>query len=138
MIYVEINNVLHPARIEAKSVDREWGGRASKTIALEMPYDEAVDTFVDNVPWRTVNVLGSYVDEDGKTVTPEPTAYDCSEYCIAGPITDRRDGTVVVKMGKPTQVESQQNTINGLQEQLANAVSEEELEAAYVEGVNSL
>ena len=138
MIYVEINNALHPARIEAKSADPEWGGRSSKTITLTMSYEEAVEAFVDNAPWYTVNQPRSYVNENGETIIPETTTFDNSEYCIAGPITDRRDGTVVVKMGKPTQVESQQNTINDLQEQLANAVTEEELEAAYVEGVNSL
>lgn len=138
MIYVKISNTLYPARIDTTDADRGWGGRPSKTITLDMSYEEAVEKFVNNVPWYTVSQPASYADEDGKTVIPEPTILDNSKYCIAGPITDRRDGTVVVKMGKPTQVESQQNTIYGLQEQLANAVTEEELEAAYVEGVNSL
>ena len=30
---------------------------------------------------------------------------DCSDYCVAGPITDNRDGTLTVKMGQYTQLE---------------------------------
>lgn len=36
---------------------------------------------------------------------PYEEIYDNSEYCVAGPITDNRDGTVYIKMGKPTELE---------------------------------
>lgn len=31
--------------------------------------------------------------------------WDNADYCVAGPITDHRDGTLTVKMGKYTQLE---------------------------------
>ena len=131
MVCVNINGALYHAKVEGRVADREWGGRESKAITLPMTYDEAVKTFVDGLEWSIVNQQADYVDENGDTVTPEPIVYDNSDYSIAGAITDHRNGTITVKMGKPTEIEI-------LQAQLANAVTEEELETAYVEGVNSL
>ena len=31
--------------------------------------------------------------------------WDNSDYCVAGPITDNRDGTITAKMGKKTELE---------------------------------
>lgn len=41
---------------------------------------------------------------------------DCSDYCVAGPITDNRDGTLTIKMGSYTQLE---NALRELEEALA-------------------
>lgn len=131
MTYIKIGNKQFPATIAGRTKDMEFDGRETKAISLEMTYEEALSTFTDNVPWFIVYQAEPYVDEQGETVTPEPEIYDNSEYSIAGSITDHRNGTVTVKMGKPTEVET-------LQKQLANAVTEDELNAAYVEGVNSL
>lgn len=132
MTSIKINNTSYPATIEGRITDREWDNRASKAITLEMSYEEALNTFVEGVPWSIVHQPDSYTDpESGEIVTPDPIEYDNSDYCVAGSITDHRNGYVTAKMGKPTEVEV-------LQKQLANAVTEEELEAAYVEGVNSL
>lgn len=132
MTYVKINGNQYPATINGKIVDREWDNRDSKAITLEMNYEEALTTFVDDAPWSIIHQNDSYVDPStNETVTPEPIEYDNSEYCVAGSVTDHRNGTITVKMGKPTEVET-------LQKQLVNAVTEEELEAAYIEGVNSL
>jgi hypothetical protein len=125
MEYVKINDNQYPATIRGYIADREWDKRDSKAITLEMSYEEALNTFVDDIPWSIVH---AETDADGEIVTIE---YDNSEFSVAGSITDHRNGTVTVKMGKPTQVET-------LQKQLANAVTEDELNAAYTEGVNSL
>lgn len=138
MIYVEVNNVLYPAKVEGEMYDRKWDNRESKSITLGMSYPEALDTFKNNTKWFIINQPDSYKDDEGETIIPEPIVRDNSEFCIAGPITDHRNGTVTVKMGKPTQVENQQITIDSLQNQLTHTITEEELEAAYVEGVNSL
>lgn len=144
MTYVKINDSLYPATIEGKVTDRDWGNRESKSITLEMGYAEASDLFVDNTEWSIVqrhetpayqmNEDGAFVlDENGNLIQTgtnvQETEFDNSEYCLAGAITDHRDGTITVKMGKLTQVEE-------LEAKLANAVSEEELAAAYEEGVN--
>lgn len=106
MTYVKIGNSQIEASISGRTRDNTWNDRASKTIVLAMTYEEVSELFVDNVIWSIVYYPESYVDpETGETVTPEAEEYDNSEYSIAGPITDNRDGTVVVKMGKPTEVE---------------------------------
>jgi hypothetical protein len=113
MTQIKINNASYDALIHGYMRDKDWDNRESKAITLAMTYSEAMGLFVDNVKW-------SIIHSDGET--------DNSEYCVAGSITDHRDGTVTVKMGKPSEIESI----------LANTITEEELNRAYVEGVNSL
>lgn len=92
MTYITINNHKYPATVVGQTRDQGWGGRTSKAITLEMDYETALATFVDDVAWSIV-----YQEDEENTTT-----YDNSEYSVAGPITDNRDGTVTVKMGKPT------------------------------------
>lgn len=146
MEYVKIKGQEYPATINGQTRDMKWDKRESKEITLEMTYEKALSTFVDDVPWSIIHQPESYIDpETNKIVTPDPIEYDNSEYCVAGSITDHRNGTVTVKMGKPLQTEIQQQQlamasleIATLQDQLTNAITEEELSAAYEEGVNSL
>ena len=91
MAEVKINDTLYPAVIAGKMQDASWDNRSTKTITLEMDYATAVELFVDGVEW-------SIVDD-------ENTEYDNSEYSLAGDITDHRDGTLSVKMGKMTDLE---------------------------------
>lgn len=105
MTYIKINHNLYPAEINGVLTDRAWGGRDSKAITLEMDYASALDLFVDDLDWSIVHQGEAFTDENGETITPEAEIYDNSDYCVAGPITDNRDGTVTVKMGKPTDAE---------------------------------
>lgn len=129
MTYIKINETLYPATINGYKPDRSWDKRESKAITLEMTHSDAAALFVDGLAWSIVMDV-EQEQEDGSVVTVQEE-YDNSDYSIAGDITDHRDGTLSVKMGKPTQLEM-------MQAQLANAVTEEELETAYMEGVNSL
>lgn len=134
MIFVKINGTLYPATISGRVSDKDWDNRESKAITLEMDYATAIGLFVDGLAWSIVQQEEVPVlDESGAQTGTEiqETEYDNSEYSVAGSVTDHRNGTVTVKMGKPTQIEL-------LEAQLANAVTEEELNRAYEEGVNSL
>lgn len=83
-----------PGRIATRRADPEWGGRESKAITVAMTYDEAVETFVDDVDWSvTYDVTG----DDGAV---HQENVDMSMYAISGPITDNRDGTITIRMGK--------------------------------------
>lgn len=95
--YVEIGGNRYAAEVHVTSVDTDWDGRQSKTIDLNMAYGLAADLFVDDAEWAVVYETGGMDGEEPQTVTE-----DCSNYCVAGPITDNRDGTVTVRMGKPT------------------------------------
>ena len=109
MTYIKINGTLYPATISGKVDDNDWDNRASKAITLEMDYATAIGLFVDGLAWSIAQEckVATY-DENGeqngyKTVTEE---YDNSDYDIAGSITDNRNGTITVKMGKITDSEA--------------------------------
>lgn len=129
MTYVKINGTTYPAVINGKHIDREWNDRESKTITLEMAYADAIALFVDGLAWSILMDVEKE-QEDGSTITVQEE-YDNSDYSMAGSITDNRDGTLAVKMGKPTQIET-------LESQITGTITEAELNNAYVEGVNSL
>lgn len=95
MIYVKINENLYPATVTGRKSDIDWGNRESKSITLEMTYEEAITLFVDDLDW-------SIVCEDWEITE----THDNSEFSIVGPVTDNRNGTVTVKMGKITAEEA--------------------------------
>ena len=92
--YVKIHDVIYPASITGRIHDKDWDDRASKAIRLEMSFADALNLFVDDVDWSII-----HEDETGEVVSEE---YDNSDYSVAGDITDHRDGTITVKMGKLT------------------------------------
>ena len=121
MTYIKINGVLSPATISGRVADKDWDNRASKSITLEMDYATAIALFVDGLAWSIIQkdeVPVYQVDEDGKAVLDEngnpiqtgtemqENEFDNSEYDVAGPITDNRNGTITVKMGKITAAEA--------------------------------
>ena len=105
MTYVKIGDRQLEASVFGRTMDRDWDGRESKAITCAMTYQEACDLFTDDAAWSIVYQEAAYLDENGNTVTPEPVEFDNSAYSVAGPVTDNRDGTVTVKMGKPTAAE---------------------------------
>ena len=109
-IYVKVNNIEHLATVTGDRADRSWDGRDTKTIMLTMTHAEAAALLPDNTPWSIVQrEMVDVLDEQGnptgetKEVVNE---YDNSEYSLAGDITDHRNGTVSIKMGKTTETEN--------------------------------
>lgn len=100
--YIKINSINYPAEIYGHVRDRDWDNRESKVIVLSLSIQEALDLFVDGLQWSIVY---------GIQVIPQ------DDFIIAGPITDNRNGTVSVRMGKPTAAEVS-SVIMG--EQIAN------------------
>ena len=75
-----------------------------------MSHNEVAALLPDNTPWsivqrEMVDVLGEQGQPTGET-KEVVNEYDNSEYSLAGDITDHRDGTVSIKMGKPTEAET--------------------------------
>lgn len=92
MNYVKINGVLYPATIFGRMQDKDWNDRESKSITLDMDYATAIGIFVDGLAWSIV-----HQPDEGDAME-----YDNSDFYVAGAITDNRDGTITVKMGKKT------------------------------------
>ena len=88
--YIKINSINYPAEIYGHVRDRDWDNRESKVIILALSIQEALDLFVDGLQWAIVY---------GTQTIPQ------DDFIIAGPITDNRNGTVSVRMGKPTAAE---------------------------------
>lgn len=116
--FLKVNGQEHPVTHISKYQDASWGGRSTQTLFLTMSHDEAAALLPSGTPWSivqrdTVDVL----DEQGKPTgeTKEVVnEYDNSEYSLAGDITDHRDGTVSIKMGKPTETENAKATVTAL------------------------
>ena len=116
MIYIKVNNTEYPAAVNGVYNDRSWGDRDTKTITLTMTHDEAAQLFVDGLAWSivqrdTVPVYGEDGNPTGE-MTEQVQEWDNSDYCVAGPITDNRDGTIMAKMGKKTDAELMQERLN--------------------------
>ena len=108
MTYVKIGESIYPATVSGRVRDDDWDGRTSKSITLEMDYATANELFVDGLAWSIaqeckVATYNENGEQDGyKTVMDE---FDNSDYNLAGDITDHRDGTITVKMGRLTDLE---------------------------------
>ena len=94
MISIKVNDTLYPAAVSGKFNDKDWDNRSSKSITLEMDYGTANALFVDGLAWSIVMETEDGIEE-----------YDNSDYCVSGSITDHRDGTMTIKMGKLTELE---------------------------------
>ena len=117
-IYVKVNGTEYPATVNGNRTDRSWGDRDTKTIHLTMTHDQVAALLPDNTPWSIVqrDTVPKY-DSDGQPTgeTEEVVnEYDNSAYSLAGEITDYRDGTVSIKMGKPTETENAVDTVVAL------------------------
>lgn len=107
MTYIKTNGTEYPASIAGRVADRDWGGRASKSITLTMTHAAAVQLFVDGLSWTIVqrDTVLAYASDGSpiaETAEEQVQEWDNSDYCVAGPITDNRDGTCTCKMGKKT------------------------------------
>ena len=116
--YIKVNNTEYPAEINGNFKDRSWGERDAKTITLTMTTTEVAALLPNNTPWsivlrETVNKLDNDGNPTGET-EEVVNEWDNSEYSLAGDITDHRDGTVSIKMGKPTETENAKATVTAL------------------------
>lgn len=116
--FLKVNGQEYPAKFISKYQDLNWDKRETQTIYLTMSHDAVAALLPDNTPWSIVQrETKDVLDENGMLTgqTEEVvTEEDMSAYNLAGEIVDYRDGTVSVKMGKPTEAET-------LRAQLADA-----------------
>lgn len=108
--FIKVNEQEYPATCIYIYKDRNWDMRESVAVHLTMPYAQAAALLPDNTPWSNVfRETKDKLDNDGNPTgqTEEVvTEEDMSAYSLAGEIVDHRDGTVSIKMGKPTEAET--------------------------------
>lgn len=108
--FIKVGGQEYPATLIYIYKDRNWDMRETQTVHLTMPYAQAAALLPSGTPWSNVfRETKDKLDNDGKPTgqTEEVvTEEDMSEYSLSGAITDHRDGTVSIKMGKPTEAET--------------------------------
>ena len=108
--YLKVNGQEYPATLIYNYKDRNWDMRETQTVQLTMPYAQAAALLTTGTPWSNVfRETKDKLDNDGNPTgqTEEVvTEEDMSTYSLAGEIVDHRDGTVSIKMGKPTEAEN--------------------------------
>lgn len=110
MQYCKINGTEYPAiAFYGKMHDEEWDGRESVTIHLPMTYAQAMELFVDGCVW---SIVDEFIDEETNQIT-QKVEFDHSDYNFAGDITNHRDGTLSIKMGKETELEEAYELLYG-------------------------
>lgn len=118
--FIKVNGVEYPATLIYNYKDRNWDMRETQTVHLTMPYAQAAALLPSGTPWSNVfRETVDKVDNDGNPTgeTDEVvTEEDMSAYSLAGEITDYRDGTVSIKMGKPTEAETLRAQLNEIEE----------------------
>ena len=99
---------------------------STSVIIHEVEYPAEISGVLQNPKWdrRPVYENGQPTGE----TTTETQTFDNSDYSVAGSITDNRDGTVTVMMGRHTELEIAQDARDEAESALA------ELEAAYDNG----
>lgn len=116
--FIKVAGQEYPATCIYNYKDRNWDMRESVAVHLTMPCAQAAALLTTGTPWFNVfRETADKLDNDGNPTgqTEEVvTEEDMSAYSLAGEITDYRDGTVSIKMGKPTESELSAATVTAL------------------------
>ena len=108
--FIKVNGQEYPATCIYNYKDRNWDMRESVAVHLTMPYAQAAALLTSGVKWSNVFREERDVLDENRELTGQTeevvTEEDMSAYSLAGEITDYRDGTVSIKMGKPTEAET--------------------------------
>lgn len=111
--FLKANNTETPCEAAEHYRDSAWG-RPTCTVTIKASAAEIAALLPSNAPWSLIereDVLDELGAPTGQTVDHER---DMSEYSLSGDITDHRDGTVSIKMGKPTESEKSSYTVEAL------------------------
>lgn len=116
--FIKVAGQEYPATCIYNYKDRNWDMRESVAVHLTMPYAQAAALLPSGVKWSNVFREERDVLDENRELTGQTeevvTEEDMSAYSLAGQITDYRDGTVSIKMGKPTETESAKATVTAL------------------------
>lgn len=140
--FIKVNGQEYPATLIYNYKDLNWDMRETQTVHLTMPYAQAAALLPDNTPWSNVfRETKDKLDNDGNPTgqTEEVvTEEDMSAYSLAGEIVDHRDGTVSIKMGKPTEAETAVGAVVALTGEVVTMARAAELRPVIEQASESL
>ncbi len=131
MAKIKINNSIYSIIDFQEQFNHNWK-RDCIYITLESDYETLQNLFTDGINWE---LLKTY-DENKLFSNLIKDVEDLSEYCKAGKITDNRDGTFTVEMGKETEIEILEKELATKPTESNSYISEAEANEAYMKGVN--
>ena len=102
--FIKVAGQEYPAEVIYLYKDKNWNDRDVRNVFLNLPYDQVVALMPTGTKW-------SSIIKENDVVTEET---DMSEFSIAGQVVDYRNGTVSIKMGKPTESELSEATVTAL------------------------
>lgn len=111
--FLKANNTETPCEAAEHYRDSAWG-RPTCTVTIKASAAEIAALLPDGAPWSLIereDVLDESGAPTGQTVDHER---DMSDYSLSGDITDHRDGTASIKMGKPMESELSAATVTAL------------------------
>lgn len=123
---LKANNTETPCEAAEHYRDSAWG-RPTCTVTIKASAAEIAALLPNNAPWSLIereDALDESGAPTGQTVDHER---DMSEYSLSGDITDHRDGTVSIKMGKPTEAENAVGAVVALTGEAVTAARAAEL-----------
>jgi len=88
-------------------------GRQWRAITVIATVEQAKATFISSASYTRQWDQPVY-DTSGQATGSETMTEAMDAYCVAGDLVDHRDGTVTVYMGKKTEIEIYQETIDEL------------------------
>lgn len=102
--FIKVNGQEYPAEVIYLYKDRNWNDRDVRNVFFNLPYDQVVALMPTGTKWSSILKENDVVVEET----------DMSEFSIAGQVVDYRNGTVSIKMGKPTETGSAKATVTAL------------------------
>lgn len=102
--FIKVNGQEYPAEVIYLYKDKNWNDRGVRNVFLNLPYDQVIALMPTGTKWSSILKENDVVVEET----------DMSEFSIAGQVVDYRNGTVSIKMGKPTETESAKATVTAL------------------------
>lgn len=102
--FIRVGGQEYPATCIYLYKDRNWNDRDVRNVFFNLPYDQVVALMPTGTKWSSILKENDVVVEET----------DMSEFSIAGQVVDYRNGTVSIKMGKPTETESAKATVTAL------------------------
>lgn len=135
--FLKANNAETPCEAAEHYRDSAWG-RPTCTVTIKASAAEIAALLPNNAPWSLIereDALDESGAPTGQTVDHER---DMSEYSLSGDITDHRDGTVSIKMGKPTEEESAVGAVVALTGEVVNMARAAELRPMIEAAATSL
>lgn len=120
-IQVNDNEIYSAIEILDQLNDPTWDNRHTKTIHLQnISYEEIIEIFSNPSKWSTIAEWDEIINSETQEIITHREIINNDDFLLSGPITDWRDGTFSIVMGKLTELEEAYLLLYGNQEEMTD------------------